>query len=110
MELARTHEMNPSQKRFLIEALPDLDRVDDLFNLLVSWPTDRSLTESTELLFSPWTTQLRRDPRFMDYAGRVRLADYWRSTGDWPDFCSEPDMPYDCKAEAAKRVQPHSSG
>ena len=20
----------------------------------------------------------------------------------WPDFCSEPDLPYDCKAEAAK--------
>jgi hypothetical protein len=95
--------MNPSQKRFLIEALPDLGRVDDLFGLMASWPTDRALTQSTELLFSPWTAPLRRDPKFIDYARRVGLLDYWQSTGEWPDFCSEPDMPYACKAEATKR-------
>jgi hypothetical protein len=30
------------------------------------------------------------------------LLDYWRASGKWPDFCFEPDLPYDCKAEAAK--------
>ena len=28
--------------------------------------------------------------------------EYWRKYGIWPDFCSKPDLPYDCKAEAAK--------
>lgn len=102
LKLARTHNLNAAQKRFLIEALPGLDRVDDLYSLLKSWPVDRALIESTTLLFSPWTAALRRDARFMDYARRVKLVDYWQSTGKWPDFCSEPDMPYDCKTEAER--------
>lgn len=28
--------------------------------------------------------------------------DYWRKSGKWPDFCFRPDLPYDCKAEAAR--------
>jgi len=35
-------------------------------------------------------------------AARVGLVDYWRTSGHWPDFCFEPGLPYDCKAEAAK--------
>jgi hypothetical protein len=45
---------------------------------------------------------MRRDPRFMSLAAKLGLVDYWRSSGKWPDFCSEPGLPYDCKAEAAK--------
>jgi hypothetical protein len=30
----------------------------------------------------------------------VGLWDYWRESGHWPDFCSEPGLPYDCKVEA----------
>ena len=45
---------------------------------------------------------MRRDPRFMPLVQRLGLVDYWRSSGHWPDFCSEPGLPYDCKAVAAK--------
>jgi hypothetical protein len=38
----------------------------------------------------------------MTIAKRVGLVDYWRSSGRWPDFCSDPGLKYDCKAEAAK--------
>ncbi len=38
----------------------------------------------------------------MALAARIGLVDYWRSTGEWPDFCFDPRLPYDCKAEAAK--------
>jgi TolB-like protein len=53
-------------------------------------------------LFMAQTAPLRRDPRFMPFVAKLGLVDYWRSTGNWPDFCSEPGLPYDCKVEAAR--------
>jgi len=53
-------------------------------------------------MFAPLTRNLRRDPRFMQLAARIGLAAYWRQAGVWPDFCADPTLPYDCKAEAAK--------
>lgn len=50
----------------------------------------------------PGLKDVRRDPRFMVIAQRYGLVEYWRASGKWPDFCFEPDLPYDCKAEAAK--------
>jgi hypothetical protein len=38
----------------------------------------------------------------MPLMARLGLVDYWRASGHWPDFCSEPGLPYDCKAEATK--------
>jgi hypothetical protein len=54
-------------------------------------------------LFVSVTEEMRRDARFMALAGRIGLVDYWRETGHGPNFCSEPDLPYDCPAEAAAR-------
>jgi hypothetical protein len=53
-------------------------------------------------LFGAQASALRRDQRFMPLMQRFALIDYWRTTGHWPDFCSEPGLPYDCKAVAAK--------
>ena len=35
-------------------------------------------------------------------AKRLGLLDYWQKTENWPDFCFDPDLRYDCKKEAAK--------
>jgi hypothetical protein len=43
---------------------------------------------------------MRRDPRFMPLAAQVGLVDYWEKTGKWPDFCAEPDLPYDGRKRA----------
>jgi hypothetical protein len=56
-------------------------------------------------LFLPNTAAMRSDPRFMQVAAKLGLVDYWRSTGQWPDFCSEPGLPYDCRA-AARALAP----
>ena len=56
----------------------------------------------TLVLFAPSTAAMRRDPRFMALAGQMGLVDFWRTSGVWPDFCAEPGLPYDCKAQAAK--------
>ncbi|MGN6847975.1 MAG: TIR domain-containing protein [Sphingomicrobium sp.] len=63
---------------------------------------DSVAEDSAQFLFSPYTAALRHDPRFMTLAARFGLVDYWRSTGHWPDFCSEPGLPYDCRQVAAK--------
>ena len=51
---------------------------------------------STALLFDPAMKGFRADPRFIPLARRLGLVDYWRQ-GHWPDFCTEPGLPYDCR-------------
>lgn len=95
-----------------ISSLASLGDVDGAFRV-----ADRALTTeqlhrlfgsdagdigSAYLLFGAQTAAMRHDRRFMQLAQRLGLADYWRSTGHWPDFCSEPGLPYDCKAEVAR--------
>lgn len=53
-------------------------------------------------LFLAPTQAMRRDLRFMPLSARLGYAAYWRDTGQWPDFCKLPDLPYDCKAEIEK--------
>lgn len=55
-------------------------------------------------LFENATRAMRRDPRFMRIAARTGAAEYWLKTGKMPDFCAEPDLGYDCRAEAARAV------
>ncbi len=52
------------------------------------------------ILFHPGISALRRDPRFMQIAAREGLITYWRETNKWPDFCSDPTLPYDCRSTA----------
>ncbi len=59
-------------------------------------------TAGPVILYYPEMQAVRRDPRFWPLAARMGLTDYWIRSGRWPDFCSEPGVPYDCKAEAAK--------
>jgi DNA-binding winged helix-turn-helix (wHTH) protein/TolB-like protein len=48
-------------------------------------------------LFYPAMKDFRADPRFIPLARRLGLADYWRRSGHWPDFCAEPGLAYDCR-------------
>ena len=60
-------------------------------------------------LFIAATEPMRRDSRFMPLVARLQLPQYWRASGHWPDFCSQPGLPYDCKDEAAKLAAPKPS-
>jgi len=51
-------------------------------------------------LFWPEMRHFLRDPRFWPLAVRLGLVDYWLDTGQWPDFCREADLPFDCKEKA----------
>ncbi len=57
------------------------------------------------VLFTPPHSALRRDPRFFAAMAELGLVEIWRKRNQWPDFCSEPGLAYDCRREAA-RMEP----
>lgn len=72
------------------------------------WPVllhakDHSSKEYS-VLFRPAFREFRHDPRFLQVVKRTGVLAYWQQSGKWPDFCGDPDLPYDCKAEAAKKI------
>ncbi len=91
---------------FPIRALTLLGFTDDAFAVF-----DRSTNAQLEdssfdfFAFAPSMAPFRRDPRFMRAAARLGLIDYWRATHTQPDFCNEPNLPYNCIVEE-ERAQP----
>jgi hypothetical protein len=83
-----------------VQALGEMNRVDDVFRLIASAP--RGTLKDPYVLFRPWLAEARRDPRFMTVAKSLGLLEYWKTSGHWPDFCSDPGLKYDCKKEAAR--------
>lgn len=86
----------------LAQVLGEFGREEELYSELFRWPILDRAGIISSVLFRPALRKFRQDPRFMLVAKRLGLIDYWRATGKWPDFCFEPDLPYGCKAEAAK--------
>ena len=84
------------------EVLEAYGRDDEAYQMLMRVPRARVDQTTLQTLFRPTLKNLRQNPRFLRVAQHFGLLDYWRRSGKWPDFCFEPDLPYDCKAEAAK--------
>jgi len=76
-------------------------RQKQLLNLALSLPPS-DFYPIQEILFRPTVRILWLDPRSLVLAKRIGLLQYWANSGKWPDFCSQPNFPYDCKKEAAK--------
>jgi class 3 adenylate cyclase/TolB-like protein len=90
---------------FLIQILGGLGDIDGVFET-----ADALLAREGEgawwgMFFEPSGRAVRRDPRFMPFMQRAGLVDYWRTSNQWPDFCAEPDLPYDCRTEAARLAE-----
>lgn len=86
----------------MLIALVMFDRIDDSYELLANPQTLNALPLSSGVLFRTYFKKFRQDARFMPLAARIGLIRYWTETGKWPDFCFEPDLPYDCQREAAR--------
>jgi tetratricopeptide (TPR) repeat protein len=93
---------DPADVPAYLQALAMFGRVDEAFAVATPPISIDSIGAASEVLFRSYMSKLRADRRFMWLAQRLGLADDWRATGVWPDFCKEPGLPYDCKAEAAK--------
>lgn len=98
---ARYHR-NPADIPGYLQALGTFGRVEEAYKVV--WPPVAldSIMAGTETLFRPHMRSIRADPRFMALSAKLGLLAYWEKTRVWPDFCSEPQLPYDCKQEAAK--------
>ena len=92
---------SPDTAWVVARALAEFGSVDELIGFLLA--SDANVpVNTTWTLFRTSFEALHRDRRFMEVATRLGLVDYWRASGKWPDFCFDPDLPYDCKTEAAK--------
>jgi len=57
---------------------------------------------ATVAFFYPEMKSVRHDVRFMSTIAASGLVAYWATSGRWPDFCSDKDLPYSCKQAAAE--------
>jgi len=104
LALAATQNPQLAKSRRLVQAvqlLAGFNRVDQAYEILKNVPPD-GLRVASGVFYRPQLKKFRQDPRFMQLARRAGLLDFWQRSGKWPDFCFEPDMPYDCKVEAAR--------
>ncbi len=87
-----------------IQALGTFGRYDEVYRVLLgkpeaTWDYDHY---DYDYPFRPHMRPMLADRRFMDVASRTGMLTVWRKSGDWPDFCNDPKLPYDCQREAAK--------
>ena len=59
---------------------------------------------STVFAFYPEMAPFRADRRFMSFIAPSGLVKYWSESGNWPDFCADKSLTYDCKEEAARAL------
>ena len=83
-------------------ALGTFSQVDEAYRVMLSPAQIEDEILNSDIFFRPFMRSIRADPRFMRVASELGLVDYWRKSGAWPDFCNEPELPYDCRKEAAK--------
>jgi hypothetical protein len=102
LQIARSVAAERGYYAMLAEVLAPFGRDDEIYEMLMQVPRDKVDQYTLQTLFRPTLKNLRQNPRFLQIAARYGLLDYWRSSGNWPDFCLEPGLPYDCKKEAAK--------
>lgn len=96
-------EKDPEDTFRYVQALGTFGRFNDAYAVLLGKPEAvENFTRDGEGLFRPYMRPMLNDPRFIDVAFRTGMLTFWRKSGQWPDFCSDPKLPYDCKNEAAK--------
>lgn len=94
----------PDINLWTLETLSFLHRVDEAYTYADRMPPRQTDEDFTNSLFGVVNRPLRADPRFMTLAARLGVAAIWKATDQWPDFCSEPDLGYDCRVEATRAL------
>lgn len=100
-DAATVYRRNPAGLAHAAQVFGTFDQEDKLLATLLRVPKDH-LIQVMDVLFRAGVAEIWHDPRSLQLAARTGILDFWRRAGTWPDFCSDPNLPYDCKVEAAK--------
>jgi TolB-like protein len=115
-EIVRMADDRKVDRAGAVQALAMLGDVDGAFAQMTKYIDETGgyhrgmLILPPAILFYPTTAAMRRDPRFIPFAAKLGLVKYWRATGKWPDFCSEPGLPYDCRTMAERSESTKAGG
>ena len=96
------HRQNPSYVSGLVVTLATFGRNKEAIDVLLAYKRPEAAGFNSEGWFRSATRGMRRDPRFIQAMASVGLLSYWMRSGKWPDFCFDPELPYECKKEAMK--------
>lgn len=96
------HRQVPVYISGLVTTLATFGRNEEALGALLAYQHPEAAGYNSEGWFRAPMRGMRRDARFIQAMAHVGLLDYWKRSGKWPDFCFEPDLPYDCKKEAAR--------
>lgn len=107
-QLMAGYRQYPIEPGWVAQALGAFGRTDEAIHFLLAVPDGDKSGDGAEMLFRPHMREIRRDPRFMQIAHNFGVTDYWIKSGVLPDFCYEPDLPYDCRREIAKLRKLHA--
>jgi TolB-like protein len=99
---------DPSSARFVILWSAAVGDVDTAFRFADTISPGYPTTGILDFLFIPQTASMRRDPRFFTLARRFGLAQFWKATGRWPDFCRDPRVNA-CRSASSARFIPRTS-
>ena len=86
----------------IVQTLAQFGRKDEVLDILLHYPGGDQAGLAAEVLFRPAMRDVWRDPRSIGAAAHLGLLHYWKVSGNWPDFCADPALAYNCKKEAAK--------
>ena len=100
-DMEAAYRADPREPGILAQGLGAFGRTEDAIQLLLRYDGSNS-GDGAEMLFRPPMREVRHDPRFILIARNFGITDYWMRSGILPDFCFDPDLPYDCRQELAR--------
>jgi adenylate cyclase len=86
----------------VLQTLVAFGRTNQAVPLLQDPAAVKQWKEGSDFLFRATLKPLWKKREFFDFMASVGLVDFWRSTAKWPDFCRDPQLPYDCAHEAER--------
>jgi tetratricopeptide (TPR) repeat protein len=86
----------------VLQVLGQFGRTDEAIDVMLHYRRLDAIGFNAEVMFRPALREVWRDPRAIAAAAHLGFLRYWVQSQQWPDFCADPSLPYDCKAEAAK--------
>ena len=98
----KIYQQYPAFIAQIVQTLAQFGRKDEVLDILIHYKGGDISGLAAEVLFRPALHDVWRDPRSIAAASHLGLLHYWKTTGKWPDFCSDPALTYNCKKEAAK--------